>query len=125
MDIDQLLRFALALLFVLGLIGGFALLGRRMGFTPRVTAPILGRARRRLGVVEILGIDAKRKLLLIRRDDREHLILLGSGQDVVIEQGIVPPAPAAGEDAPAAAEPSRPTLLSRFTAPGVRAGRPE
>ena len=127
-DVDQILRFALALLFVLGLIGGLALLGRRMGFAPRVTSPVAGRARRRLGVVEILSVDAKRKLLLIRRDDREHLILLGAGHDLVVESGLIPPpAPPADHDLPVAAAEPTPfhRLLGRLGAPGARTGRLE
>jgi flagellar protein FliO/FliZ len=45
---------------------------------------------RRLSVVEITPIDARRRLVLVRRDDREHLLLLGIGQDLVIEAGIEP-----------------------------------
>ena len=49
----------------------------------------LGRGRnRRLGVVEQLQIDARRQVLIIRRDDVEHVIMTGGGQDVVVETGI-------------------------------------
>ena len=43
---------------------------------------------RRLDVVEQSNIDGKRKLLLVRRDDVEHLIMTGGPVDVVIETGI-------------------------------------
>jgi flagellar protein FliO/FliZ len=43
---------------------------------------------RRLDVVEHATIDARRRLLLIRRDDIEHLIMTGGPVDVVIETGI-------------------------------------
>jgi Meckel syndrome type 1 protein len=48
------------------------------------------RARRgsRLGISEYYEIDNDRQLLLIRRDDREHLVLIGGNQDLVIESGI-------------------------------------
>ncbi len=42
----------------------------------------------RLGVVEFASMDGKRKLVLIRRDDVEHLIMTGGPVDVVIESGI-------------------------------------
>lgn len=49
----------------------------------------LGRGRnRRLGVVEQLQIDARRQVLIIRRDDVEHVIMTGGGQDLVVETGI-------------------------------------
>jgi flagellar biogenesis protein FliO len=52
----------------------------------------VGRGRnRRLSVVDSLAIDPKRQLLIVRRDDVEHLILTGGAQDLVIETGI--PAP--------------------------------
>jgi flagellar protein FliO/FliZ len=43
---------------------------------------------KRLGVVEQTSVDNRRKLLLIRRDGVEHLILTGGPVDVVIETGI-------------------------------------
>tara|TARA_R110002020_G_scaffold53443_4_gene149605 strand:+ start:1029 stop:1679 length:651 start_codon:yes stop_codon:yes gene_type:complete len=43
---------------------------------------------RRMSVVETLALDPKRQLLIIRRDNVEHVILTGGPQDVVIETGI-------------------------------------
>jgi flagellar protein FliO/FliZ len=43
---------------------------------------------RRLGVVETAAVDARRKLILVRRDDVEHLIITGGPVDMVIETGI-------------------------------------
>jgi flagellar protein FliO/FliZ len=43
---------------------------------------------RRLGVVETASVDARRKLILVRRDDVEHLIIIGGPVDMVIETGI-------------------------------------
>ena len=40
---------------------------------------------RRLGVVETLPLDARRRLVLVRRDGVEHLILLGAAGEAVIE----------------------------------------
>jgi flagellar protein FliO/FliZ len=49
----------------------------------------LGRGRnRRLSVVDTVVVDPKRQLLIVRRDNVEHLILTGGPQDVVIETGI-------------------------------------
>ena len=46
----------------------------------------------RLGVMEQASVDSRRKLVLIRRDDVEHLIMTGGPVDVVIETGIaIPP----------------------------------
>ena len=43
---------------------------------------------KRLGVVETATVDAKRKLLLVRRDEVEHLVMIGGPVDMLIETGI-------------------------------------
>src|ERR671937_92003 len=45
----------------------------------------------RLSVSEQANVDGRRKLLLIRRDDVEHLIMTGGPVDVVIETNIAAP----------------------------------
>lgn len=66
----------------------------------------IGRGRnRRLSVIDSVAIDPKRQLLIVRRDNVEHLILTGGPQDLIVETGIPveappprlrPPAPAGG-----------------------------
>jgi flagellar protein FliO/FliZ len=46
------------------------------------------KAERRLEVVDYANVDSRRKLVLIRRDDVEHLLMTGGPVDVVIETGI-------------------------------------
>ena len=87
MNYDSSLRYIVSLLFVLGLVGLFAWLLRRFG--PPARFKTLG--RKRLSIVEIFPLDARRRLVLLRRDDTEHLILLGLTQDLLIETGIEPP----------------------------------
>lgn len=48
--------------------------------------------KRRLTIVESLPVDHRRRLVLLRRDDREHLVLLGPEHTTVIETAIVAPA---------------------------------
>src|SRR6188768_98740 len=49
-----------------------------------------GRARQpRLGIVDIYDLDRQRQLILLRRDNVEHLLLIGGPNDVVIETNIV------------------------------------
>jgi flagellar protein FliO/FliZ len=43
---------------------------------------------RRLAVVEQASIDGKRRMILLRRDNVEHLIITGGPVDVVVETGI-------------------------------------
>ena len=52
----------------------------------------------RLSIMEQASVDSRRKLVLIRRDDVEHLIMTGGPVDVVIETGIAAP-PMATTDA--------------------------
>ena len=54
------------------------------------TAGLFGpRPIKRLGIVEQSNVDGRRKLVLIRRDDVEHLIMTGGPVDVVIETRII------------------------------------
>ncbi len=53
---------------------------------------------RRLDVVEQSNLDGRRRLVLIRRDNKEHLIMTGGPVDVVIETGI--DSPKAGSSVP-------------------------
>lgn len=51
-----------------------------------------GRRGQRLGVSEYHELDQTRRLVLVRRDDTEHLLLIGGAGDLVIESGIGLPA---------------------------------
>ena len=72
---------------------------------------------RRLSVVDSLALDPKRQLLIIRRDNVEHLILTGGPQDVVVETGIpTVEAPAQNSRRPVpAATPRRPAPIRPAT----------
>lgn len=49
----------------------------------------LARGRnRRLTVIDTVMLDPKRQLVMVRRDNVEHLILTGGPQDLVVESGI-------------------------------------
>jgi len=87
-NITDYLKYALALVFVLSLIGIFAVIARRAGFG--LSTSVHGKRQRRLGIVESMNIDGKRKLILIKRDNTEHLILLGTEHDLLIESAVAP-----------------------------------
>ncbi len=101
MDMDNYLRFVLALAFVLGLIGVLAMLVRKYG-PGRMVAARRG-PNRRLWVSEVLPLDGRRRLVLVRRDGVEHLMLLGHGADLIVEAGIQ--APTEDGDSPPADNP--------------------
>lgn len=91
MDLFEFLRALASLAFVLALIGGGYWLLKRSGL--RIAGAPLSSGR--LGVIEVRALDARRKLVLIRRDDKEHLLLLGPAAEIVVEAGIA--APSKGE----------------------------
>jgi flagellar protein FliO/FliZ len=86
MDFDLYLRFALALILVLGLIALLAWMLRRFGMGMKMSKG------RRLGVSEVQLLGPRHKLMLVRRDDVEHLVILGPAGETVIETGIKAPA---------------------------------
>jgi flagellar protein FliO/FliZ len=88
MAFDAYLRFFFALVFVLALIALLAWLAKRFGFAGAFARP---RSDRRLSLVESLSLDARHRLVLVRRDRIEHLVLLGAGGDSLIESAIEPP----------------------------------
>ena len=95
MDLDyaNYFQFFVALVFVLGLIGLVALLMRIYGPGSAMHS-IQRRAKgkpRRLEIVDGMSLDARRKLILVRRDSTEHLILLSAHQDLLVESGITSP----------------------------------
>jgi flagellar protein FliO/FliZ len=82
MDGESYLRFILALLLVLGLLALAAFLLRRSGLGPKMSRS------RRLAALESLPLDPRHRLVLVRRDDVEHLLLLGPQGDLVVEGNI-------------------------------------
>jgi flagellar protein FliO/FliZ len=94
MELAVYFKFLLTLVFVLGLIGGLAWAARRFGLAGRL-APNSGNKARRLSVVEVMPLDARRRLVLLRRDDTEHLVLLGATGELHLERLAAAPEPAA------------------------------
>lgn len=80
MDIVLLLRAIFALAVTLGLIGLAAVALRRFG--PDFITRFQGKKadERRLKLVETLVLDPTRRLVLVRLDGEERLVLLGEGR---------------------------------------------
>jgi hypothetical protein len=67
----------------------FFLVARKLAGA-RLMMPGSGRNRQpRIGIVDIYDLDKQRQLVLLRRDNVEHLLLIGGLNDVVIETNIV------------------------------------
>jgi hypothetical protein len=131
MTLDSLITVITVFVAVLAAAGaGFFFYAKGRGgdlpafFTPRM---------RRLGFIERAYLDGGRKLLLVRRDNVEHLILIGGPIDLVVETGIQAeaqpaaaamkeessqtdaapwPQPAASSTAANAPEPGKPRFLA-------------
>ena len=95
-DMPLAVRFFLAFLIVLGLIGATAWAVRRFGAGRLGGAGTRGR-QPQLAVVDDASVDSRRRLILVRRDNIEHLVLIGGPTDVVVEANIVRAAPATRE----------------------------
>jgi hypothetical protein len=80
-------KFVLAFVIVLGLIALTAWLVRRFGAN-RLGGGARGR-QPRLAVIDAASVDGRRKLVLIRRDNVEHLMMIGGPNDLVVEPNIV------------------------------------
>ncbi|KAB0266917.1 flagellar biosynthetic protein FliO [Microvirga brassicacearum] len=84
-------QYVIAFAIILGLVALFGLVLRKLtGGRLMMNGPDRSRARQpRLGVVDIYDLDRQRQLVLLRRDNVEHLLLIGGLNDVVIETNIV------------------------------------
>src|SRR6201999_1955470 len=93
--------FVIAFVFVLLLIGAAAWVLRRFGGGSRVDAAARNRQPRLAGiapaatrhpplaVIDSAAVDGRRKLVIVRRDNVEHLLIIGGPSDVVVETNIV------------------------------------
>ncbi|MBX9776918.1 MAG: flagellar biosynthetic protein FliO, partial [Xanthobacteraceae bacterium] len=91
-------RFIFAFAIVLALIGITAFLVRRFGAGGVGASSSRGR-QPRLAVIDAAAVDGRRRLILIRRDNVEHLLMIGGPSDVVVEANIVRAGAAAREGA--------------------------
>src|SRR2546423_5356217 len=101
-------RFFIAFLIVLALIVLTFWAIRRFGGIGLGAGATRGR-QPRLGVIDAAVVDGRRRLVLIRRDNVEHLLMIGGPSDIVVEPNIVrampnrdqmAPRPAVGEQPP-------------------------
>ena len=100
----QALTFFFALVAVLALFGAVAWLIRRFA-SNRLGANTQRGRMPRLAVIDAAAVDGRRRLVLVRRDNIEHLLMIGGPTDIVVEPNIVrampgrdqlPPRPAVG-----------------------------
>ena len=119
-------KYILTILLVLALVGLVAWLLRQFSAARRALSGSARNRQPRLALLDHINVDARRKLVLIRRDNVEHLILIGGPTDVVVEMNIVratPVAPLARTVRPDEVGSEAP--LAPGTEPGAEIGRSE
>ncbi len=82
-ELNQILRLIFALVFVVALMGGLGMVMRRVN-----GGRFARNIHKRLQIIEALPLDARRKLVLLRRDNVEHLVILGTNGETMVERGI-------------------------------------
>ncbi|MFZ5731261.1 MAG: FliO/MopB family protein [Pseudomonadota bacterium] len=87
------LGFFFAMVVVLALIGAAAWLVRRFAGN-RLGATAKGGRLPRLAVIDAIPVDGRRRLVMVRRDNVEHLLMIGGPTDIVVEPNIVRAMPA-------------------------------
>jgi hypothetical protein len=89
----QAITFVFAFVAVLALIGVAAWLVRRFAGNRLGANTNRGRMPR-LAVIDAAAVDGRRRLVLVRRDNIEHLLMIGGPTDIVVEPNIVRATPA-------------------------------
>lgn len=88
MDIITLpdfLKMIAALAFVVALMGGLAILIKRLGLAQGLPSSA---AQKRLKVIESIPLDPRRRAVLLRCDDKDHLVILGPNGETLIKADI-------------------------------------
>jgi hypothetical protein len=106
------LTFFFAFVVVLALIGAAAWLVRRFAGNRLGANANRGRMPR-LAVIDAAAVDGRRRLVLVRRDNVEHLLMIGGPTDIVVEPNIVRAMPARDQ------APQRPNVGSAELPPRV------
>lgn len=89
-NLPQAVKFLIAFAIISMLLVLFALVLRRLTGGRLTLSADRGRARQpRLGIVDVYDLDRQRQLILLRRDNVEHLLLVGGPNDVVVETNII------------------------------------
>jgi hypothetical protein len=86
--VDLLLYVLFFALLVLAVLAGLWFMRNSLGGQSPMVALFGPRPDKRLAVVEHANVDGRRRLVLVRRDNVEHLIMTGGPVDVLIESGI-------------------------------------
>lgn len=81
-DLPQILRVILALIFIVSLMGGLSYILRRFGFTGE---GMITTGQKRLSVQESLPLDARRRMVILCCDEIEYVVLFGANGETLLE----------------------------------------
>ena len=83
----QIAQLLLSLALVVALMGGLAYIVKRLGLSNSMP---VHKGDKRLKIVESQALDARRRLVLVQCDEKQHLVMLGINGDTVIQTDIEP-----------------------------------
>lgn len=85
-DLPQFMRLIIALAIVLILMGGLSFVLKKLGLAQNTN--VKSGDKRRLKIIESLPLDARRRVIILQRDDKQHVVILGANSETVIEKDI-------------------------------------
>ncbi len=90
-EVSPVVQYVVAFAIIAALLALFAFVLKRIGGNRfSLAGQDRGRTRQpRLGIVDVYDLDRQRQLVLLRRDNVEHLVMLGGPNDLVVESNIV------------------------------------
>lgn len=90
-EVSPIVQYVVAFAIIAILLALFAIVLKRIGGNRfAMSGGERGRGRQpRLGIVDVYDLDRQRQLVLLRRDNVEHLVMLGGANDFVVESNIV------------------------------------
>ncbi len=87
-DLQQLLRLAVALIIVLGLMGGLSFLLKKLGL---VNMPQTKKGdKKRITLIESMPLDTRRRIVILQCDDKQYLVVLGPNGETMLDPDITP-----------------------------------
>ncbi|MFC6788686.1 hypothetical protein ACFQE0_03030 [Methylobacterium komagatae] len=88
-DGSPIIQYLVIFAIIFSALAAIVLVVRRLTGSGSALPGRSGRARQpRLGIVDVYELDRARQLILLRRDNVEHLLLVGGPNDVVVERNI-------------------------------------
>lgn len=83
MEYGEIGRSAFALFFVIGLLFGIAYLAKRFNLQKKLQG--LAKEGRRIQLIESFYLDARNRILLVRCDQKEYVVLIGAAQPLLLD----------------------------------------